>query len=127
MKFRIFNNKEKKYVSNQNSFALRSDGALLGLYYGDEYVQKAHGYYTVEFCSNRQENMYGASNSEIWEGDILSIFFNNELERVGYVKYDEDTGAFVINKDNGGFEILSQYLVHMRVEITGTIHDEVSK
>jgi hypothetical protein len=71
--------------------------------------------------------MYISSNSEIWEGDILSIFFNNELERVGYVKYDEDTGAFVINKDNGGFEILSQYLVHMRVEITGTIHDEVSK
>ena len=127
--FRIYDKQENKYISEfLSQYYLNHDGKLFFIYAGEGKYNEIHkeldpDRYTVEMCSEQKETRYGRYNDIIWENDILSTSFLDELERVGYVKYDEDIGAFVIHKDNGGFEILSIYLRKASVEITGTIHD----
>jgi len=61
-----------------------------------------------------------------FSGDILGEpRVGEEHEKVGVIIYDTDLSAFVVEKENGGFEYLSKHILeYPHHEIIGSIHNK---
>ena len=60
----------------------------------------------------------------IFEGDVLGKVNNHNIPEVyGIVEYDDELSAFIIQKTNGGFEVLGYYDMLTKLEIFGNEFD----
>lgn len=68
------------------------------------------------------------NGKEIYEGDVFGVYsfggdFAGKNEPTGKVIFDNDLGAFTIEKTNGGWEYLDEYIKKPRVEVIGNIYE----
>jgi len=80
----------------------------------------------VEYTGLNDQN-----NVPIYEGDIFGILggnveYPNDYEIHGEVYYDIELVAFCVNKTNGGWEYLHEYVYTLRSEIIGNIYENPS-
>ena len=62
---------------------------------------------------------------EIYEGDVIvdpRVLTNDEY--IGFIKYDTDLGAFIIEKSNGGFDYIgNHFLLNKTHQVGGNIYE----
>ena len=65
--------------------------------------------------------LYDKNGKEIFEGDVVSIAENEDKSfSGGLILFDEDLYAYVIHKNNGGWDYINELKY---IEIIGNIHE----
>lgn len=116
IKFRAWDQDEKQMIPDRNGWLIEIDGSDTRLVQWDSTISVDRPI-LMQYTGLKDKN-----GTEIYEGDIFGIYHLGEYLFDGTVIFDDDLSAFTIERSNGGFEYLSEYL-SKNVEVIGNIYE----
>jgi uncharacterized phage protein (TIGR01671 family) len=111
IKFRAWNKKKKRM---ENDFAVTADGQPI------KYCGLSDRYEDADYVLMQYTGLKDKSGVEIYEGDQIDDNFIG----IGFIEYNEKTGAYRVNYNNGRAKYFFDFLgaEARNIEVIGNIH-----